>query len=150
MTHVGSQLNDLISVAYDLSEASFQFCVTVTFLPVYEIYLCVCETVNQDVTSLLTHCIHPLQSYQYLQQFLQIAGDESVVFMKRPAPLLGVVTVTDEVAEDHLQTLFVMTHLPLRQRCTQILQIQETSRPHLALLQILHNLSSTDSVLYSV
>lgn len=60
-------------------------------------------------------------SYQYLQQLLQVAGNEGVVLMKRPAALLRVVTVTGEVAEDHIQPLFVVTHLTLRQRCTQIL-----------------------------
>lgn len=44
--------------------------------------------------------------------------------MKCPAPLLGVITVTDKVTEDHLQTLFIMTHLPLWQRCSNVLQRQ--------------------------
>lgn len=61
-------------------------------------------------------------AYQYLQQLLEVAGDESVIFMKRPATLLRVVPVTGEVAEDHLQPLFIVTHLALRQRCTQVLQ----------------------------
>lgn len=61
-------------------------------------------------------------AYQYLQQLLEVAGDESVIFMKRPATLLGVVPVTGEVAEDHLQPLFIVTHLALRQRRTQVLQ----------------------------
>lgn len=67
-----------------------------------------------------------LESYQYLQQLLEVAGDEGVVFVKRPAALLGVVPVTGEVAEDHLQPLFIVTHLALRQRSTQILQRQRT------------------------
>lgn len=64
-------------------------------------------------------------SYQNLQQLLQVAGDEGVVFMKGPAALLGVVAVARKVAEDHLQPLLVVTHLTLRQRCAQILQRQQ-------------------------
>lgn len=51
-----------------------------------------------------------------------------MVFMERPAALLRVVPVSGEVAEDHLQPLFIVTHLTLRQRCTHILQGQKTSR----------------------
>lgn len=61
-------------------------------------------------------------SYQYLQQLLKVAGDESVVFMKCPATLLRIIPVAGKIAEDHLQPLFVITHLALRQCCTQILQ----------------------------
>ena len=65
-------------------------------------------------------------SYQYLKQLLQVTSDQSVVFVKRPAPLLGVVPVPGEVTEDNLQPLFVMTHLTLWQRRTQVLQRHKT------------------------
>lgn len=61
-------------------------------------------------------------SYQDLEQLLQVAGDEGVVLVKRPAALLRIVPVTGEVAEYDLQPLFVVTHLTLRQRRTQILR----------------------------
>lgn len=64
--------------------------------------------------------------YQYLEQLLQVAGDEGTVFVERPAALLRVVAVTGEVAEDHLQPLLVVTHLTLRQRGAQILQRRES------------------------
>lgn len=89
------------------------------------------------------------KAYQYLQQLLEVAGDESVIFMKRPATLLGVVPVTGEVAEDHLQPLFIVTHLALWQRCTQVLQgrIRNIST-HLCLfnpLQRTHRLTQVHS-----
>lgn len=64
--------------------------------------------------------------YQNLEQLLQVAGDEGAVFVKRPAALLRIIPVTGEVAEYDLQPLFVVTHLPLRQRRTQILQRSQT------------------------
>ena len=70
MTHVGSQellwpnISDLWFIGSMISV--IQFCVDVPFLSclvtqwehIYEIRLYVCETVNQDVTTLLTHWIH--------------------------------------------------------------------------------------------
>lgn len=74
-------------------------------------------------------------SYQYLQQLFQVAGDESAVFVERPATLLGIVPVTGEVAEDHLQPLFIVTHLTLWQRSTEILQRHQNITKHLFMLQ---------------
>lgn len=68
------------------------------------------------------HLTDERRSYQNLQQFLQVTGDEGVVFVKGPAALLGIVAVAGQVAEDHLQPLLVVTHLTLRQRCAQILR----------------------------
>lgn len=65
--------------------------------------------------------------YQDLQQLLQVAGDEGVVFVEGPAALLRVVAVAGEVAEDHLQALLIVTHLTLRQRCAQVLQRHQKS-----------------------
>ena len=62
--------------------------------------------------------------YQYLEEFLQVAGDECVVLVERPAALLGVVAVTGQVTEDHLQALLVVAHLALGQRCALVLQKQ--------------------------
>lgn len=68
-----------------------------------------------------------LLPYQNLEQLLQVAGDEGVVFVERPAALLRIVAVTGEVAEDDLQPLLVVTHLPPGQRCTQVLRGRETA-----------------------
>lgn len=67
-----------------------------------------------------------LEPYQDLEQLLQVAGDQAVVFVKSPAALLRVVPVTGQVAEYHLQPLFVVAHLTLGQRRTQILRRRET------------------------
>lgn len=61
-------------------------------------------------------------SHQDLQQLLQVAGDERVVLVQRPAALLRVIAVSSQVAEDHLQPLLVVTHLTLGQGGAQILQ----------------------------
>lgn len=66
------------------------------------------------------------EPYQNLEQLLQVAGDEGVVLVQRPAALLRIVAVTGEVAEDHLQSLLVVTHLALRQRRAQILRGRES------------------------
>lgn len=50
-----------------------------------------------------------------------------MVFVKRPAALLGIIPVAGEVAEDYLQPLFVVTHLAPGQRRTQILQRREAT-----------------------
>lgn len=63
-------------------------------------------------------------SHQYLQQLLQVTGDERVIFVQRPAALLRVVTVTRQIPEDHLQPLLVVTHLSERQRRALILRRQ--------------------------
>ena len=63
-------------------------------------------------------------AHQYLEEFLQVAGDECMVLVECPAALLGVVTVTGQVAEDHLQALLVVAHLSLWQRRALILQRQ--------------------------
>lgn len=82
-----------------------------------------CDTVSHCLTQLHTTAQAAVSvSYQYLQQLLQVAGDQSMVFMKCPATLLRIVTVMGKVTEDHLQSLFIMAHLALWQRCTQILQ----------------------------
>lgn len=60
--------------------------------------------------------------YQNLEQLLQVAGDEGVVLVQRPAALLRIVPVTGEIAENHLQPLLVVAHLTLGQRRAQILQ----------------------------
>lgn len=65
--------------------------------------------------------------YQNLEQLLQVAGDEGVVFVKRPAALLRIIPVTGEVAEYYLQPLLVVTHLTLRQRRAQILRRRDTT-----------------------
>lgn len=87
-----------------------------------------CDTVSHCYTTPSFHTTAQAAvsvSYQYLQQLLQVAGDQSMVFMKCPATLLRIVTVMCKVTEDHLQSLFIMAHLALWQRCTQILQRHE-------------------------
>lgn len=88
-------------------------------------------------------------SYQDLQQLLQVAGDEGVVFVEGPAALLGVVAVAGEVAEDHLQPLLIVTHLTLRQRCALVLQRHKfmwlTQEPEKPVLRWNSLLSHTES-----
>lgn len=65
--------------------------------------------------------------YQNLEQLLQVAGDEGVVLVQRPAALLRVVPVTGQITENHLQPLLVVTHLTLGQRRAQILRRRNTT-----------------------
>lgn len=50
-------------------------------------------------------------TYQDMQQFFQVAADDILVLIQRPAALLGIILSSSQVCEDHLESLLVMADL---------------------------------------
>lgn len=50
--------------------------------------------------------------HQNVQQLVQVAADDALIFVQGPAALLGIVLPPGQVCKDHLQPLLVMAHLP--------------------------------------
>lgn len=60
-------------------------------------------------------------SYQNVQQLLQVAADDTLIFIEGPAALLGIVLPPSQVCKDHLQPLLVVADLARGQGSAQVL-----------------------------
>lgn len=66
-------------------------------------------------------------THQDAKQLLQVAADDVLILIERPAALLSIILVPGQICEDHFQPLLVMADLSRGQPRTQILHDSKTT-----------------------